>query len=156
MKEYIPHIIIALICIALGYFICLQFNKPETITVLKTEYIKGDTVKVYSVKTITVKEKTKAIVNLDTARTQITIDTDSVKSVTDIAFAFIDSTFKTSQTIDCIERSYERVDTVKTFVPVPQELPCPGPRFYQRPMFNFIIGIIVTLVIEIVAVVVAL
>ncbi|MBK7380731.1 MAG: hypothetical protein IPJ03_17375 [Ignavibacteriales bacterium] len=131
MKEYIPHLIIGVLCLVIGYFLYPQFNKPETVTVLKTEYVKGDTVFVADTVRIKVKEKTKAVVNLDTARTQIVVDNDSVKSVTDIAFAFIDSTFKVSQTIDCIERSYERVDTIRTFVPVPQELPCPEPRFYQ-------------------------
>ena len=156
MKEYTPHLIIGVLCLVIGYFLYPQFNKPETVTVLKTEYVKGDTVFVADTVRIKVKEKTKAVVNLDTARTQIVVDTDSVKSTTDIAFAFIDSTFKTSQTIDCIERGYERVDTIRIFVPVPQELPCPEPRFYQRPMFNFIAGIIVTLAIEIVAIVATL
>ncbi|MBK7380667.1 MAG: hypothetical protein IPJ03_17050 [Ignavibacteriales bacterium] len=123
MKEYIPHLIIGVLCLVIGYFLYPQFNKPETVTVLKTEYVKGDTVFVADTVRIKVKEKTKAVVNLDTARTQIVVDNDSVKSVTDIAFAFIDSTFKTSQTIDCIERSYERVDTIRTFVEVPKELP---------------------------------
>ncbi|MBK7381668.1 MAG: hypothetical protein IPJ03_22270 [Ignavibacteriales bacterium] len=156
MKEYIPHLIIGVLCLVIGYFLYPQFNKPETVTVLKTEYVKGDTVFVADTVRIKVKEKTKAVVNLDTARTQIVVDNDSVKSVTDIAFAFIDSTFKVSQTIDCIERSYERVDTIRTFVEVPKELPCPGQRFYEKPMFNFVAGILLTLIIEVVAVVATL
>lgn len=159
MKEYIPHIMIALVCIALGYFLCLQFNKPAVVKPLKTEYIKGKSVPIKAQTTIiktTIKEETKAVVNLDTARTKIVVDNDSVKSVTEIAFAFIDSTFKVSQTIDCIERTYERVDTIKTFVEVPKEIPCPEPRFYQKPMFNFVGGMLVTLIIEIVAIVITL
>ncbi|MBK7380602.1 MAG: hypothetical protein IPJ03_16725 [Ignavibacteriales bacterium] len=156
MKEYIPHLIIGVLCLVIGYFLYPQFNKPETVTVLKTEYVKGDTVFVADTVRIKVKEKTKAVVNLDTARTQIVVDNDSVKSVTDIAFAFIDSTFKVSQTIDCIERSYERVDTIRTFVEVPKELPCPEQRFYEKPMFNFVAGILLTLIIEVVAVVATL
>lgn len=156
MKEYIPHLIIGVLCLVIGYFLYPQFNKPETVTVLKTEYVKGDTVFVADTVRIKVKEKTKAVVNQDTARTQIVVDNDSVKSVTDIAFAFIDSTFKVSQTIDCIERSYERVDTIRTFVEVPKELPCPEQRFYEKPMFNFVAGILLTLIIEVVAVVATL
>ena len=156
MKEFIPYLLAGIVCIALGYFICLQFNKPETITVLKTEYVKGDTVFVTDTVSIKIKEVEKAIVNNDTARTQVFIDTDSIKSVTDIAFAFIDSTFEVNQSIDCIERTLERVDTVKTFVEVPKELPCPELKFYEKPMFNFVAGIIITLVIEAIAIIATL
>ncbi|MBK7381697.1 MAG: hypothetical protein IPJ03_22415 [Ignavibacteriales bacterium] len=156
MKEYTPHLIIGVLCLVIGYFLYPQFNKPP-VKPLKTEYIKGKSVPIKAQTTINrvaKVEEIKAVTSNDTARTQIVVDTDSVKSTTDVAFAFIDSTFKVSQTIDCIERSYDRVDTVKTFVEVPKELPCPEPRFYQRPMFNFVAGILVTLIIEIVAVVV--
>ncbi|MBK7380472.1 MAG: hypothetical protein IPJ03_16075 [Ignavibacteriales bacterium] len=156
MKEYTPHLIIGVLCLVIGYFLYPQFNKPEP-KPLKTEYIKGKSAPIKAQTTVVRKiEEIKAVTSNDTARTQIIINTDSVKSVTDIAFAFVDSTFKISQTIDCIGRSYERVDTIRTFVEVPKELPCPEQRFYEKPMFNFVAGILLTLIIEVVAVVATL
>ena len=153
MKDYIPYIIIVIIGIALGYLIRLQVAKPPLPVKPDTIYVKGqdilrvDTVRIY-------KEQTAlSTTHNDTAKATFTINNDSVNAVTDVAFAFIDSTFKVSQTIDCIARTIERVDTVKITVVETKELPAPELKFYEKPMFNFVAGIIVTLVIEIVAIV---
>ena len=153
MKDYIPYIFAALICIALGYLIRSEVAKPPTPIKPDTVYVKGqdslriDTVKVYETKTI------PATVKNDTAKTTFSINNDSVKSVTEIAYAFIDSTFKVSQTIDCIARTIERIDTVKITVVETKELPRPELKFYETSLFAFVSGIVVTLVIEIVAII---
>ena len=153
MKDYIPYIVIALICIALGYLIRLQVAKPPLPVKPDTIYVKGqdilrvDTVRIY-------KEQTAlSTTHNDTAKATFTINNDSVNAVTDVAFAFIDSTFKVSQTIDCIARTIERTDTVKITVVETKELPRPGLKFYETSLFAFVSGIVVTLVIEIIAIV---
>lgn len=153
MKDYIPYIIIVIIGIALGYLIRLQVAKPPLPVKPDTIYVKGqdilrvDTVRIY-------KEQTAlSTTHNDTAKATFTINNDSVNAVTDVAFAFIDSTFKVSQTIDCIARTIERIDTVKITVVETKELPRPELKFYETSMFAFVSGIVVTLVIEIVAIV---
>lgn len=153
MKDYIPYIVIALICIALGYLIRLEIAKPPIPVKPDTIYVKGqdilrvDTVRIY-------KEQTAlSTTHNDTAKATFTINNDSVNAVTDVAFAFIDSTFKVSQTIDCIARTIERIDTVKITVVETKELPRPELKFYETSLFAFVSGIVVTLVIEIVAII---
>lgn len=153
MKDYIPYIMIAIICIALGYLIRLEIAKPPIPVKPDTIYVKGqdilrvDTVRIY-------KEQTAlSTTHNDTAKATFTINNDSVNAVTDVAFAFIDSTFKVSQTIDCIARTIERIDTVKITVVETKELPRPELKFYETSMFAFVSGIVVTLVIEIVAII---
>lgn len=153
MKDYIPYIMIAIICIALGYLIRLEIAKPPIPVKPDTIYVKGqdilrvDTVRIY-------KEQTAlSTTHNDTAKATFTINNDSVNAVTDVAFAFIDSTFKVSQTIDCIARTIERIDTVKITVVETKELPRPELKFYETSLFAFVSGIVVTLVIEIVAIV---
>ncbi len=153
MKDYIPYIMIAIICIALGYLIRLEIAKPPIPVKPDTIYVKGqdilrvDTVRIY-------KEQTAlSTTHNDTAKATFTINNDSVNAVTDVAFAFIDSTFKVSQTIDCIARTIERIDTVKITVVETKELPRPELKFYETSLFAFVSGIVVTLVIEIVAII---
>lgn len=153
MKDYIPYIMIAIICIALGYLIRLEIAKPPIPVKPDTIYVKGqdilrvDTVRIY-------KEQTAlSTTHNDTAKATFTINNDSVNAVTDVAFAFIDSTFKVSQTIDCIARTIERIDTVKITVVETKELPRPELKFYETSLFAFLSGIVVTLVIEIVAII---
>ena len=153
MKDYIPYIMIAIICIALGYLIRLDIAKPpipvnpDTIYVKGQDILRGDTVRIY-------KEQTAlSTTHNDTAKATFTINNDSVNAVTDVAFAFIDSTFKVSQTIDCIARTIERIDTVKITVVETKELPRPELKFYETSLFAFLSGIVVTLVIEIVAII---
>ena len=153
MKNYIPYIMIAIICIALGYLIRLEIAKPPIPVKPDTIYVKGqdilrvDTVRIY-------KEQTAlSTTHNDTAKATFTINNDSVNAVTDVAFAFIDSTFKVSQTIDCIARTIERIDTVKITVVETKELPRPELKFYETSLFAFVSGIVVTLVIEIVAII---
>ena len=153
MKDYIPYIIIVIIGIALGYLIRLQVAKPPLPVKPDTIYVKGqdilrvDTVRIY-------KEQTAlSTTHNDTAKATFTINNDSVNAVTDVAFAFIDSTFKVSQTIDCIARTIERIDTVKITVVETKELPRPELKFYETSLFAFVSGIVVTLVIEIIAIV---
>ena len=156
MKDSIPYILAALACIALGYLIRLQVAKPPIPVKPDTVYIKGqdiiktDTVKIY--KTII----KPAITKNDTAKTTFIVDNDSVKSNTEISFAFIDSTFEISQTIDCIAKTIERIDTMKVTLVETKELPVPEKKFYETSIFAFISGIVVTVLIEVIAVVTTL
>ena len=153
MKDYIPYIIIVIIGIALGYLIRLQVAKPpipikpDTVYIKGQDIIKTDTVKVY--KTMI----KPAVTKNDTAKTTFTIDNDSVKSNTEISFAFIDSTFEISQTIDCVAKTIERIDTMKVTLVETKELPAPEKKFYETSIFAFISGIVVTVLIEVIAIV---
>jgi len=146
VNKYILLVLGILLCVAVGFITGLYVKKSE-VKIITNEvpvYIKGDTVfvtKKYYSKTIGVVKV--PVANSIKHHNEKVFDKDTVIVDTDITF--IDSSCKIEQSIELTHTQEFVTDTIKIRVPyetlIYKEIP-----FYEKPFFNFVAGIILTIV----------
>lgn len=141
---------VILLAAAFGFVLSLYLTKPTIITNPIPVYIEGRDSVIVKHQYHIIYDTTKAEVKNDTATTLVykeqVFERDTIKSKTDIKYIIPDSTFVVSQSFDYIKTKEVRVDTVKLTIPyetvIERDIP-----FYKEPYFNFITGVLATLVL---------
>jgi hypothetical protein len=134
--------------IALGFFISLYVNKKDPIKPPDPVLVKGDTVRVIEKHYYHSIKEVRAEVKNDTAetvhRSEYISDGDTARIETDIKYFISDSTFSVNQFFDMVKSKEYITDTLK----LPYEIiKYEDVLFYEKPLFNFIAGIILAVTI---------